>query len=493
MSTVVTRFPPEPNGYLHLGHLKAMTFDFGYDPNCSCVLRMDDTNPKTEKLEYVASIIEDVEWLGFKPAKITYTSDYFDELFKFAVKLIEMDCAYVDLTPPDRIKEMRASGTESEYRSYPMVWHLAEFNKMANGFYHENDAVLRLKINMVDVNHALRDPIAYRIIYGSHYRTGDKWCIYPTYDYSHGIVDSIEGITHSYCSMEFYIRRDQYYWPVNKLGLKPAVVQEFGRLNVEDNFLSKRKIINYVNQNLVSGFDDPRLLTIRGLRKRGFTPEILRSIISHCSMERHDTNLTKALIDFHLREVLDRESPRMFAIIDPLEVVIEDETNVHDCNHPNHPKNVTMGSHITQLTKNILIEKSDFREVDSKDFFRLAPEKTIRLKYSYFVKYANHNKDIVTVSKTEPTNPKKIKGVIHWISKDFAIPVKFELYDKLLIDGEYNPNSKIIRDGYVEPAVMENLSKPYQFERLGYFKFDRYDNGKPVFIRVIDLIDKFNN
>ncbi len=490
-NNIVTRFPPEPNGYLHLGHLKAMTFDFDYHPECSCILRLDDTNPITERQEYVDAIIKDVEWLGFKPSKITYTSDYFDQLYDYAIMLIKMECAYVDLANSADIKSMRATGIESPYRSKPSEWHIKEFENMRAGIYDKNQAVLRLKIDMQNLNHCLRDPIAYRVIKSDHYKTGNKWCIYPTYDYSHGIVDSIEGVTHSYCSMEFHVRRDQYYWPVNKLGLIPAVVHEFGRLNVEDNFLSKRKIINYVDQSLVTGFDDPRLLTIRGLRRRGFTKEILRNIISHCSIDRNDTNIGKQLIDFHLREILDISALRMFAVIDPCKLIITDETNLVECNHPNHPKNKSLGSHITHHENELIIEKSDFREVDSPDYYRLAPGKTIRLKYSYFVKYNSHDNDIIYVTKTTPDKPKRIKGIIHWLSSKSAQNAKFELYDQLLSDGAFNTKSLDVKMGFVEPAVMENLDKIFQFERLGYFKFDRFESNIPVFIRVVGLVDKF--
>jgi glutaminyl-tRNA synthetase len=489
-----TRFPPEPNGYLHLGHLKAMMFDFEYHPDCECILRLDDTNPETEKAEYVKSIIEDVEWLGFKPSKVTYTSDYFMKLWEFAIDLINADKAYVDLTPPETIKIMRNQGIESNYRSYPSKWHLDEFEKMhSDPNYPEDYGVLRLKIDMQNVNHTLRDPIAYRVRKAEHYRTGKTWQIYPTYDYSHGIVDALEKISHSYCTMEFYVRREQYYWPVKQLGLEPAMVQEFGRLNVENNVLSKRKIIELVQKGQVTGFDDARLLTIRGLRKRGFTAEILRNIVSHCSMDRHDNNLEQSLIDYHLREVLTKTAHRAFAVIDPIKLEVVDHVEDRSCEHAS---GTTDPAHLTTLSKEIWIENSDFREEDEKSYFRLAPGKTIRLRYADFVEYVGHAADFVQVKNIIPANPKKIKGVIHWVSVQFSKKARFELFTDLLEEGHYNEKSKKVKDGYVEDWVANDiLSNPnpvYQFERLGYFKYDRTDStdNVPVFIQVVSLVDK---
>ncbi len=492
-STPRTRFPPEPNGYLHLGHLKAMMFDFEHHAGCECILRLDDTNPETEKAEYVQSIIEDVEWFGFKPSKVTYTSDYFTNLWKLALVLIRDGKAYVDLTAPEMIKTMRHNGEECIYRSMPPEWHLAEFEKMqSDPEYPEDHAVLRLKIDMQNVNHTLRDPIAYRVRKAEHYRTGKTWQIYPTYDYSHGIVDALEKITHSYCTMEFYVRRDQYYWPVKQFGLEPATVQEFGRLNVENNVLSKRKIIELVQKGQVTGFDDARLLTIRGLRKRGFTAEILRNIVSHCSMDRHDNNLEQSLIDYHLREVLTKTAHRAFAVIDPVKIEVIDHIENRSCEHVSGTSDP---AHLTTLTKQMWIERSDFREVDEKSYFRLAPGKTIRLRYADFVEYVDHTADLIRVKNTVPANPKKIKGVIHWVSTEFSQPVRFELFSELLEDGQYNSKSKEVKDGYVENWVMNdvlfNANPVYQFERLGYFRFDRCDpDGRPVFIQVVGLVDK---
>lgn len=507
LHSVLTRFPPEPNGYLHLGHLKAMTFDFdlhSQDSNGACILRMDDTNPEAEKQEYVDSIIEDVLWLGYTPHKITYTSEYFKELYNFAIMLIKKDKAYTDKTDSDKIKDMRHNGIESVYRNMPVEYHLEEFQKMKSGFYKENEIVLRLKIDMRNDNHTLRDPVAYRVKYTPHYKTGTEWIIYPSYDYSHGLVDALENITYSYCTAEFYVRREQYYWPVKELGLVPAEVHEFGRLNVENNVLSKRKIIKLVEEQKVAGFDDPRLLTIKGLKKRGFTPAILKKVISACSLDRdakNDSLMTVPFIHHCLRDVLDKVAKRAFAVIDPVELIIKQDESCSsykpiNCIHPNHPTNKDLGEHITELGNNVYIERTDFKEVDEKNYYRLAPEKTIRLKYADFVKYSSHttneNSLIISCFNHVPENPKKIKGVIHWVSKHEAVPAKFELFESLFENDEFNPKSKITLNGYVERYVNHNLNEVFQFERLGFFKFDRMVDGIPVFIRVIELVDKFN-
>jgi glutaminyl-tRNA synthetase len=362
--------------------------------------------------------------------------------------------AYVDFTEKQKIKEMRRAGIESEYRSMPTDYHISEFNKMLNGDYPEDRIVLRLKISMTHHLDALRDPIAYRVRNTPHYRTGTTYHVYPTYDYSHGIVDSLEKITDSYCTMEFYLRHEQYLWPVRELGLIPATVVEFGRLDVEGVTLSKRKIIPLIHNKTLSGFDDPRLYTIRGLRRRGFPADVLKKIVAHTSMERHNSTIAKALIDHELREHLGKTAPRAFAVIDPIKVVIDG------------PESET-----------IYIERSDFREVDSKEYYRLAPGKTIRLKYSDFVQYKSHTADQIVVSHVTPDMPKKVKGIIHWVKSD-AQPAVFEFYDEMKIE---------IKNGFVDRSVMEKLDITHQFERIGYFRFDRYVDGKPVFINVIPL------
>jgi glutaminyl-tRNA synthetase len=505
-----TRFPPEPNGYLHLGHLKAMMFDFDLHENCSCTLRMDDTNPEAEKQEYVDAIVEDVNWLGYKYSNLTYTSDYFDQLIDCAIELIKQNDAYVDFTSPDLIKDMRHNGVESEFRAKSVEWNLEEFTDMLNGKYEENICVLRLKIDMQNNNHSLRDPIAYRVKKTPHYRTGIKYCIYPSYDYSHGLVDALEQITDSYCTMEFYVRREQYYWPADRLsvyllnmGKKKATVREFGRLNIEGIVLSKRKIIPLVEKKIISGFDDPRLYTIRGLRRRGFTPEILKNIVKHVTesgINSHETLLSRSIIDYELRNYFDKKCHRVFGVMDPIRLVNSTENYNKQCTHPNHPTDLNMGSHTTTLTKDIFIEKTDFREIDDPNYYRLAPNKTIRLRYADFVQYISHNDTYVTVCDIVPDKPKKIKGVIHWVNYE-SPKALFEVYGSLYNqDGTINMGTKITtHEGYIEQYVLDNinLKSPlnelvFQFERLGYFKFDRFQDNLPVFIMVIDLVDKYN-
>lgn len=499
--SIYTRFPPEPNGYIHLGHLKAMLFDFDKHPDSKCYLRFDDTNPETERKEYVDAIIDDVTWLGFTPWKITYTSDYFDKLYEFAIDLIKNGKAYVDISPPGTISTMRHDGIESPYRNMTTEFNLSAFDDMKNGKYGENDAVLRLKIDMTNNNHTLRDPIAYRIKYVPHYRTDTTWCIYPTYDYSHGIVDALENIKYSYCTMEFFIRREQYYWPIHELiklghNLTPAEVTEFGRLNVTNNILSKRKIIDLIKEDKISGFDDPRLLTIRGLRRRGFPPELLRKIVSDTTtIARAETEISEHLINHYLRNFYDAEAIRVFGVLNPLKVIIDDPIDgIVESIHPNHPKN-DMGSHIAILTNTFYIDSSDFRNVDDPSYYRLAPEKTIRLKYSDFYSFKSFTDDpsekIVRVVRSTPDNPKKIRGIIHWVN-EHAVDCIFEEYESLMTCGTFNNLSKRIHRGKIEAYALEIKDKPLQLERIGYFKFDRYDEEIPVFIRIIDFVDKYN-
>lgn len=452
-----TRFPPEPNGYLHLGHIKAMLYDFDYHSGCECILRFDDTNPATEREEFVEAIREDVAWLGFKPVKITASSDYFGELYEFAERLVSEGKAYVDFSPAEEIKRGRSEMTESPWRSHPPEFHLAEFRKMRAGERTEGECVLRLKIDMKHPNAVMRDPIAYRINYTPHYRTGAAWCIYPSYDYSHGIIDALEGITHSYCTSEFYIRREQYMWPVLELGLAPATVVEFGRLNVEGVSLSKRKIIPLVEEGTLSGYDDPRLFTIRGLRRRGFTPEILKRLAGLSGLDRHDTVLSKDIVLHHLRTALYEFSPKHMAVVNPLRLRVDGLEDVY-------------------------IERDDFREVDSPDYYRLAPGKTIRLRHGPFVEYCSHRADEVMVRVVEPPNPKKIKGIIHWVPAGSAKPAVFELYK----DIDVASTKEVVR-GFIRPDVP--CEGTMQFERVGYFRYDREEEGVPVFLKVAGLYD----
>ncbi len=494
-SIKITRFPPEPNGYLHIGHCKSIFIN--WSDNNSCHLRLDDTNPSAEKQEFVSNIIEDVNWLGFDVGTITYTSDYFDKLYEYAILLIKHNYAYVDFSTKDEIKDQRAKGIENEYRSNSIEWNLTEFNNMKDGKYKNNECVLRLKIDMTNLNYTLRDPIAYRINFTPHYRTGTNWIIYPSYDYSHGIVDALENITHSYCTDEFFIRRDQYYWPVHKLielgiKLKPAIVHEYGKLSIQNNILSKRNINRLVNENLVNGYSDPRLLTLKGLKRRGFTPNMIKSIVQTSSMERHETIVNTEFIDHIMRSELSNTAVRAFGILDPMEViVINPQEFTPKSLHPNSGS-LDYESHQISISERIFIEKEDFRQDHDKNYYRYTPENIVRLRYNDFSKMVEYKDSKLYIKKEEPINPKKVKGCIHWISDIDAVPVFYELFTDLAPDGNFNPDSKKVYSGYIQKYVLEpdNINKIFQLERVGYFKFDRYENCIPVFIRIIGLYDK---
>lgn len=491
----VTRFPPEPNGYLHIGHCKSIFIN--WETGNSCHLRLDDTNPSAEKEEFVQNIIEDVTWLGFDVGNITYTSDHFEILHNYAVMLISNNLAYVDFTSKELVREQRHAGFENEYRAKPIDWNIQQFELMKSGQFKENECVLRLKIDMQNPNHALRDPIAYRINYTPHYRTGTKWVIYPSYDYSHGIVDALEGITHSYCTDEFFIRREQYYWPIRKLiefgiDLKPALVHEYGKLSIQNNILSKRNINKLVNEGMVSDYSDPRLLTIKGLRRRGFTPSMIKSIVETSSMERHETVVNTEYIDHVMRTELGNSAIRVFGIINPLEVKINNvEEFTQTSSHPDLP-GPSSQSHIIKISNKIFIEKDDFRSVHDKNYYRYTPENIVRLRYNDFTKLVSWDENSITISKTEPENPKKVKGCISWISETDAIPVTYELFTDLAPNGVFNPESKEVTKGLIQKYALEpdNINKIFQLERVGYFKFDRFEGDHPVFIRIIGLFDK---
>ena len=494
MTEIYTRFPPEPNGFIHIGHLKAMMYDFNKHENCKCILRFDDTNPDKESWDFVNGIKDDVEWLGFSPYKITHTSDYFHILYEYAVILIKNNLAYVDFSPHEKMREDRNNGTESLYRNASISINLQEFEAMKNGEYDEKDCILRLKTDMKHSNHVMRDPLAYRIKKTPHYKTDTEWCIYPSYDFSHGIVDSLENITYSYCTTEFLIRRELYYWPIeqlNNLGinLKPAEVTEFGKLVIENNILSKRNIIKLVEDKVMDGFNDPRLLTIRGLKRRGYTPTILKNIIQFSSMGRSDQMFSNDMIKHHLRKELDENATRVYGVVKPLLVEIENFTETHQvCMHQNHPK--SKDTHETILTKNLYIESSDFREVDDPDFYRLAPGKTIRLRYGPFIQYVSHTSEKIICRIVEPEKPKKVKGIIHWVSADpeYSTKVKYIIYNDVMINKELNQNSKEEYIGYLENYAINSVDS-MQLERVGYFKYDHTNEDMKVFIRVVELND----
>jgi glutaminyl-tRNA synthetase len=500
----ITRFPPEPNGFLHLGHCKSIFINWS-DGN-QCHLRLDDTNPEAEKNDFVENIIGDIGWLGFDVGNITYTSDYFDKLYEYAVLLISNGFAYVDFTPNDIMREQRHGGIENEYRNKSREWNLEKFEQMKLGQYDKSECVLRLKIDMSNLNHVLRDPIAYRICSSPHHRTGNKWCIYPSYDYSHGIIDAIEGITHSYCTDEFYIRRDLYYWTPNKLielGINLVVANEieYGKLSVENNILSKRNINKLIADGLVSDYTDPRLLTIKGLKRRGFTPELIKQIVVCSGFDKKDTVISTGFMNHLLRTEYNDKAIRVFGVIDPVQVHINgfDDTTLKELTHPNHPVISDLGSHQIFLTNRIYIEKEDFSESIIKDFYRFMPDNKVRLRYNdEFFEFDSFNceSNILDIRKTDigGLNPKKIKGCIHWISKQDAIQVKYEILSELAPGGIFDPTSKETKYGFIQKYAMEILDKPIQLERKGFFKFDRYDfleDGKtiPVFIQIVGLFD----
>ena len=490
---IITRFPPEPNGFLHFGHTKSIIQN--YSDNNKCHLRLDDTNPSSEKQEFVDGIIEDLKWLGYDPGDITYTSDYFPLLYHFAILLIQNGFAYVDFTNKDQIRSERHAGIENEYRHKPIEFHLTEFENMKNGQYKDNECVLRLKIDMQNLNHVLRDPIAYRINHTPHYKTGTQWCMYPSYDYSHGIIDALEKITHSYCTTEFYIRRDLYYWTplkLKELGIDLTVANEieYGKLLVENNILSKRNINKLISDGSVSGYNDPRLLTLKGLRRRGFTPNMIHKLVSTSGLDKKDTTINTEYMDYVIREELNQNAHRAFAVLDPLEVEIYNFDQIKNTHiiHPNHPFQSDFGFHEKELSKTIYIEKEDFKEIHDKNYYRFTPENIVRLKYHDFFKYHSHDKNKLIIDYTTVENPKKIKGCIHWVSKEDCIEAIFELYTDLAPNGVFDPHSKIIKKGFVEKYCITH--ELWQFERLGYFKLDRFEDHKPVFIRITGLFDK---
>jgi len=489
-----TRFPPEPNGYLHLGHCKSIFIN--YEDGNQCNVRLDDTNPSSEKQMFVDNIIEDIRWLGFDPGNITYTSDYFDILYNYACILIQHGFAYVDFTDKKIINEERHAGIENEYRKRPPSFSLTEFENMKQGNYKNNECVLRLKIDMQNVNYTLRDPIAYRIHFTPHYRTGTKWVIYPSYDYSHGIIDALENITHSYCTDEFYIRRDLYYWTPQKLiecgvNLRLADVVEYGKLSIENGILSKRNINKLIDDGNIATYDDPRLLTIKGLRRRGFTPKLIQQITECSGMEKKETTVSSKFIKNLLRTEYNEIAWRAFAVIDPLHVKIVDLHENEICLHGNHQKN-DYGSHENVLSRDIYIEREDFMEVHDPKYYRFTPSNLVRLRYGDgFYTYEKYEKDTLYIKKAsvDGINTKKIKGCVHWVSKEDSVEALFELYDDLVSNHVFNTRSKITCRGYVEKYCLAAENTLWNFERVGYFKLDRYENETPVFIRIVELVD----
>jgi len=526
---VLTRFPPEPNGYLHIGHAKSICLNFGLakDFNGLCNLRFDDTNPIKEEQEYIDSIMEDVRWLGFDwQDRLYYASDYFEELYEFAVDLIKKGLAYVDSLSSDEIREYRGTltepGKESPYRNRTAEENLALFEQMKAGEFADGFHVLRAKIDMGSGNLNMRDPVMYRILHTSHHRTGDMWCIYPMYDFAHGQSDAIEGITHSVCTLEFEDHRPLYDWFVNALDLpcKPRQI-EFARLNLTYTMMSKRKLVQLVKEGYVTGWDDPRMPTISGLRRRGYTPESIRDFCNRIGVAKKDSMVDMVLLEHCLREDLNKRAPRVMGVLRPLKVVIENypDGQVEELEAINNPEDSGAGTRKVPFARELYIERDDFMEDPPKKFFRLAPDREVRLRYGFFVKCVDVVKDKITGEVTElrctydpatrggnAPDGRKVKATLHWVAASQAISAEVRLYEHLFIkenpadteDGEdftsnINPDSLETLNGCkLEPSLAN--AQPgaiYQFERLGYFCVDVRNTAEeqPVFNRTATLRD----
>jgi glutaminyl-tRNA synthetase len=524
---VITRFPPEPNGYLHIGHAKSICLNFGIAREYSgkCYLRFDDTNPGKESEEYMQSIISSVKWLGFDwEDRLTYASDYFDQLHDYAVDLIKQGKAYVCSLSAEEIKKYRGTLTEpgqnSPYRDRSVAENLDLFERMKNGEFEEGKHVLRVKIDMTSGNINLRDPVIYRILKVPHLRSGDKWCIYPMYDYTHCISDALEGITHSLCTLEFEDHRPLYDWVLDQLNVPCHPQQiEFSRLAVNHTLTSKRKLNHLVQTGHVSGWDDPRMPTLMGMRRRGYTPASLRDFAERVGITKQENYIELSLLETCVREDLDRQAPRAMAVLKPLKVVIDNypEGKEEDLEAPVHPNLPELGKRALPFSKVVYIEQDDFMEEPPKKFFRLAPGKEARLRYAYIIKCEHVIKDEKTGEILElhctydpdtrsgtGTSTKKVKGVIHWVAEKGSIEAEVRLYDRLFTKarpdaGEedfithLNADSiEIIRHAKLEPSL--KAAKPedrFQFERLGYFYVDPKDSqsGTPVFNRTVTLKD----
>ncbi|PRJ67200.1 glutamine--tRNA ligase [Haemophilus influenzae] len=523
--SVHTRFPPEPNGYLHIGHAKSICLNFGLAKEYQglCNLRFDDTNPVKEDVEYVDSIKADVEWLGFKwEGEPRYASDYFDALYSYAIELIKKGLAYVDELSPEEMREYRGTLTEagknSPYRDRSVEENLALFEKMKNGEFAEGKASLRAKIDMASPFMVMRDPVIYRIKFASHHQTGEKWCIYPMYDFTHCISDAIERITHSICTLEFQDNRRLYDWVLENISIeRPLPHQyEFSRLNLEGTLTSKRKLLKLVNDGIVDGWNDPRMPTISGLRRRGYTPASLREFCRRIGVTKQDNVVEYSALEACIREDLNENAPRAMAVIDPVRVVIENFEGVEVLTAPNHPNRPELGERQLPFTKELYIDRADFREEANKQYKRLVLGKEVRLRNAYVIKAERVEKDangeITTIFCTydpetlgkNPADGRKVKGVIHWVSATHNHPAEFRLYDRLFtvpnpgaeddIESVLNPNSLVIKQGFVEQSLAAaEAEKGYQFEREGYFCADSKDSRPEhlVFNLTVSLKEGF--
>jgi len=525
---VHTRFPPEPNGYLHIGHAKSICLNFGLANKYHGMtnLRFDDTNPVKEDVEYVDSIMEDVKWLGFDwEDRLFYASDYFEQLFEYAMILIRKEKAYVCDMTAEEISETRGTptrpGKESPFRSRSVEENVDLFTRMRNGEFPDGSRVLRARIDMASPNMHMRDPVLYRILHAWHHRTGDQWCIYPMYDFAHGQSDSIERITHSICTLEFEVHRPLYDWFIHEIGIYAPRQIEFARLNVTYTVMSKRKLLELVQQGYVNGWDDPRMPTICGLRRRGFTPESIRTFAETIGVAKRDNVIDVSLLEFCIREDLNRRANRVMAVLDPVKIILDNypEGQVEELESVNNPEDETKGKRKLPFSKSLFIERDDFREDPPGKFFRLAPGCEVRLKAAYIIRCESVVKEPETGKITEihcsydpltksgmPDSNRKVKGTLHWVSESTAVDVEVRLYDRLFVkenpddieeDKTYkdylNPDSLKTLIAKVEPSVANaQVLEKYQFERTGYFSVDKDSTpGKLVFNRVVPLKDSW--
>jgi len=526
---VVTRFPPEPNGYLHIGHAKSICLNFGIaneNDGGVCHLRFDDTNPTKEELEYVESIKHDVRWLGFDWGEhLHYASDYFEKLYRYAVQLIKDGKAYVCSLPPDKIREYRGTltepGKDSPYRDRSVEENLDLFDRMKGGEFEDGAHVLRAKINMASPNISMRDPVIYRILKRPHHRTGDQWCIYPMYDFTHCLSDSIEGITHSLCTLEFQDNRAVYDWVLDQLPVDSHPQQiEFARLNLSNTVMSKRMLLKLVEEGLVDGWDDPRMPTLSGLRRRGYTPKSIRNFCERIGLAKKNSQVEMALLEHCIREDLNESAIRVMGVLRPLKVIIDNypEDQVEDLEFQNHPGDAAMGTRMVPFSRELYIEQDDFREEAPKKFFRLAPGREVRLRYAYYITCVGMEKDEKTGEITalhctydpetkggSSPDGRKVKGTIHWVSAAHALEARVRLYDHLMLTPDEDPKEQpdfidlLNKDSLetltscrVEPGLKDAVTgSRVQFERLGYFCVDTVDSspGKPVFNRTVSLRD----
>jgi glutaminyl-tRNA synthetase len=524
-AAIQTRFPPEPNGYLHIGHAKSICLNFGLagEFGGKTNLRFDDTNPEKEEQEYVDSILKDVRWLGFEWDGLYYASDYFDQLYEWAIKLINDGKAYVDDLSAEEIRKHRGTltepGKDSPHRDRAVKENLDLFERMRKGEFPDGSRVLRAKIDMASPNLNMRDPVMYRILHAEHHRTGGKWCIYPMYDYAHGQSDSIEHVTHSICTLEFEDHRPLYNWFIQQLGIFPSQQMEFDRLSLTYTLLSKRKLLTLVQEKLVTGWDDPRMPTLSGIRRRGYTPEAIRNFCAAIGVSKTNGTLELAMLEHFVREDLNKRAPRVMAVLRPLKVVIDNypEAHVDEVEAVNNPEDESAGKRKVPFSKILYIEQDDFREQPPKQYYRLSPGREVRLRYGYFITaktvVKNEKGEVVEVHCTyDPAtrggnapDGRKVKSTIHWVSAAHALNAEVRIYDKLFIKEDPNqveggqeftanldPNSlEVIAQAKLEPSLANApIEGRYQFERLGYFCVDPDSkSGHPVFNRTVALKD----